>query len=406
MKTLALFPILVPKKGIDMSKWSVISCDQYTSEQHYWDKLEKFVGDAPSTLRLIYPEVYLSESNGEERIAKINSTMASYLKDGIFDEIKDSYILIKRSTRFGYTRLGLVAPVDLEDYSFIQPCSSVIRSTEDVVKDRIPPRLKIRRGAPIELPHIILLIDDRKHEILEPLYEQRAKFDKLYDFDLSMDGGHIEGYKVDAKLVHVLMDSYVKNTISNLYGKESNFVFAVGDGNHSLATAQAYWNEIKETLSEEERKNHPARFALCEIENLHSDGIVFEPIHRFVFNADVDFISYLKKELSGSGKVKVYGNGLEDEIAVDGNSAKAIADIQRVVDTYLKDHKECSIDYVHGADSLKGVSSENKGIAIYMPKLVKEDLFGYVLENGTLCRKSFSMGEADEKRFYLEAKRI
>lgn len=389
-----------------MTKWSVVSCDQYTSEPDYWSKLESIVKDAPSTLRLIYPEVYLSEAEPEKRIAKINETMKSYLDSGVFREIKDSYILIKRDTCLGHSRLGLVAPVDLEDYSFVQPCSSIIRSTEDVVRDRIPPRLKIRRGAPIELPHIILLIDDRKKEILEPLWEKRDSFEKLYDFDLNMNGGHIVGYKVDAGIVHAALDKYVENTVKTLYGKESNFVFAVGDGNHSLATAQAYWNEIKETLTEEERKVHPARYALCEIENLHSDGILFEPIHRFVFNADANFVNYLKDNLTGSAKVRVFSKDDEADICVDGNSAKAIADIQSVIDKYLKENKECSVDYVHGEESLKWVANANKGIAILMPKLAKEDLFGYVLENGTLCRKSFSMGEADEKRFYLEAKKI
>lgn len=389
-----------------MTKWSVVSCDQYTSEPDYWSKLESIVKDAPSTLRLIYPEVYLSEAEPEKRIAKINKTMKSYLDSGVFREIKDSYILIKRDTCLGHSRLGLVAPVDLEDYSFVQPCSSIIRSTEDVVRDRIPPRLKIRRGAPIELPHIILLIDDRKKEILEPLWEKRDSFEKLYDFDLNMNGGHIVGYKVDAGIVHAALDKYVENTVKTLYGKESNFVFAVGDGNHSLATAQAYWNEIKETLTEEERKIHPARYALCEIENLHSDGILFEPIHRFVFNADSNFVNYLKDNLTGSAKVRVFSKDGEADICVDGNSAKAIADIQSVIDKYLKENKECSVDYVHGEESLKWVANANNGIAILMPKLAKEDLFGYVLENGTLCRKSFSMGEADEKRFYLEAKKI
>ena len=389
-----------------MTKWSVVSCDQYTSEPDYWSKLESIVKDAPSTLRLIYPEVYLSEAEPEKRIAKINETMKSYLDSGVFREIKDSYILIKRDTCLGHSRLGLVAPVDLEDYSFVQPCSSIIRSTEDVVRDRIPPRLKIRRGAPIELPHIILLIDDRKKEILEPLWGKRDSFEKLYDFDLNMNGGHIVGYKVDADIVHAALDKYVENTVKTLYGKESNFVFAVGDGNHSLATAQAYWNEIKETLTEEERKVHPARYALCEIENLHSDGILFEPIHRFVFNADANFVNYLKDNLTGSAKVRVFSKDGEAGICADGNSAKAIADIQSVIDKYLKENKECSVDYVHGEESLKWVANANKGIAILMPKLAKEDLFGYVLENGTLCRKSFSMGEADEKRFYLEAKKI
>ena len=396
MEVLGNFSILIPNKNIDMQSWSVISCDQHALDIDYWMKLYKRVGKKPSTINLILPEAFLQTTSLNESLRKIIETMKSYLDSGIFREIKDNYILIRRDTCLGHSRLGLVAPVDLES----------IKLTEDVVRDRIPPRLKIRRGAPIELPHIILLIDDRKKEILEPLWEKRDSFEKLYDFDLNMNGGHIVGYKVDAGIVHAVLDKYVENTVKTLYGKESNFVFAVGDGNHSLATAQAYWNEIKETLTEEERKIHPARYALCEIENLHSDGILFEPIHRFVFNADSNFVNYLKDNLTGIAKVRVFSKDGEADICVDGNSAKAIADIQSVIDKYLKENKECSVDYVHGEESLKWVANANKGIAILMPKLAKEDLFGYVLENGTLCRKSFSMGEADEKRFYLEAKKI
>lgn len=390
--------ILLPRNA-DFEKWAVVACDQFTSQPKYWQELDSFVGDKPSTLRLIYPEVYLGEQNGDERIAKIHKTMAKYVADGVLQEHKNTFVLVKRTTAFGNTRLGLVAGLDLEDYCFTHPSHAQVRSTEDVVLDRIPPRLKIREGAPLELPHVILLIDDQKRCVLEKLAAKAN--DILYDFELNMNGGHLTGFKIAANEALELFDAYAQDKLA----VGDDFLFAVGDGNHSLATAQAYWNEIKQTLSEEERKTHPARFALCEIENLYDEGIVFEPIHRFVFGADEGLLEALKT-IGGDGRIKAFLNGKVVEISVPQNCAEAISAVQRTVEQYVAGHKGSKVDYIHGEDNLMQIASANEGVALIMPSLKKDELFSYVSAYGTLCKKTFSMGEAQEKRYYVEAKRI
>ena len=405
MKTIRSCDILVPN-GCEHEKWSVVACDQFTSEREYWHKLERYVGDAKSTLKLIFPEAYLEDDDKEERIENINRTMREYLDGGVFKTLKDSFIVCKRTTASGVSRLGIVLAIDLEDYCFTHPSRAYVRSTEGVVLDRIPPRLKIRQDAPVELPHIMLLIDDRKHRVIEPIWEGRADLEKVYDFDLNMGGGHLEGYRIDAQKVIDVFDKYV-DSVQDLYGEKTNdFIFAVGDGNHSLATAQAHWNRIKEGLTDAQKAVHPARFALCEVENLHDDGIVFEPIHRFVFGAKEDFIGYLQTALSGEKTIEAFDKNGNYTLKVDRVGAKAIKDIQDAIDAYLKEHSECSVDYIHGIEHLKDVAAHNVGVAIAMPKIEKDELFGYVLKNGTLCRKAFSMGEAEEKRYYFEAKKI
>ena len=405
MKTIRSCDILVPN-GCEHEKWSVVACDQFTSEREYWHKLERYVGDAKSTLKLIFPEAYLEDDDKEERIENINRTMREYLDGGVFKTLKDSFIVCKRTTASGVSRLGIVLAIDLEDYCFTHPSHAYVRSTEGVVLDRIPPRLKIRQDAPVELPHIMLLIDDRKHRAIEPIWEGRADLEKVYDFDLNMGGGHLEGYRIDAQKVIDVFDKYV-DSVQDLYGEKTNdFIFAVGDGNHSLATAQAHWNRIKEGLTDAQKAVHPARFALCEVENLHDDGIVFEPIHRFVFGAKEDFIGYLQTALSGEKTIEAFDKNGNYTLKVDRVGAKAIKDIQDAIDAYLKEHSECSVDYIHGIEHLKDVAAHNVGVAIAMPKIEKDELFGYVLKNGTLCRKAFSMGEAEEKRYYFEAKKI
>lgn len=404
MKTIRSCDILVPN-NCDHQKWSVVACDQFTSERGYWKKLEDFVGGADSTLKLIFPEAYLEDSDKDERIDNINRTMKEYLDGGVFKTLKDSFIVCKRTTASGISRLGIVLAVDLEDYCFTHPSNAYIRSTEGVVLDRIPPRLKIRQDAPVELPHIMLLIDDRKHSVIEPIWAAREGLEKVYDFDLNMGGGHLEGYRIDSQIVIDEFGKYV-DSVQDLYGTGKNdFIFAVGDGNHSLATAQAHWNRIKEGLTDAEKTVHPARFALCEVENLHDDGIVFEPIHRFVFGVGEDFIRYMQANLSGEKEVKAFDKNGEYVLKVDRIGAKAIKDIQSAIDEYLKAHGG-TVDYIHGIEHLKDVASRNDGVAIAMPKIEKEELFDYVLKNGTLCRKAFSMGEAEEKRYYFEAKKI
>lgn len=405
MKTVKPFDILVPAVA-EPEKFAVVSCDQFTSQRDYWEKLDEFVGDAPSALRLIFPEVYLEDGDYEERIKQINAAMYDYLDKGVFRTLKDSYILVRRQTAYGYTRLGIVAPVDLEDYSYEYPTEAVIRSTEGVVANRIPPRLKIRKDAPVELPHVMLLLDDRDKTVIEPFYKKRDTLEKLYDFELNMHGGHLTGWRIDAAELDAVLDKYVES-IKGLYGKESTLVFAVGDGNHSLATARAYWKDVKKTLTPEERENHPARYALVEIENLHCDGIVFEPIHRFVFGVDdSDFVLHMSTALKGKGRLNMFTTNMNYSVAVSDNSVQAIADIQAAIDAYISAHPDASVDYIHGLDNLHAVADTSDGVAVEMPCIAKEELFGYVVEHGNLCRKAFSMGEAEEKRYYFEAKRI
>ena len=405
MKTVKPFDILLPDVA-EPEKFAVVSCDQFTSQPEYWQKLSDFVGDAPSALDLIFPEVYLEDGDADKRIADINAAMNDYLEKGVFRTLKDSFVLVRRQTAYGYTRLGLVAPVDLEDYSYVHPTDAVIRATEGVVANRIPPRLRIRKDAPIELPHIMLLIDDRDKTVIEPFYKKRNELEKLYDFELNMNGGHLTGWRVDAAEVMAKLDEYAEK-VSTMYGKKTDFVFAVGDGNHSLATAQAHWNEVKKTLTPEQRENHPARYALTEIENLHCDGIVFEPIHRFVFGVDdADFVLYMSGALKGESRLNMFTTSMKYSIAVNSNSAEAIAEIQDAIDAYVNKHPEAHVDYIHGMEHLHSIADTSDGVAIEMPRIAKEDLFGYVVAHGNLCRKAFSMGEAEEKRYYFEAKRI
>lgn len=405
MKTLKPFDILLPDVA-EPEKFAVVSCDQFTSQRDYWEKLAAEVGDAPSALKLIFPEVYLEDGDAKERIAAINATMQSYLDGGVFRTLKDSFVLVKRETAYGNTRLGIVAPVDLEEYSYVHPTEATIRATEGVVANRIPPRLAIRENAPIELPHVMLLIDDRDKSIIEPYYKKRGELEKLYDFDLNMNGGHLTGWRLDAHEVMAKLDVYAKK-VRGLYGVDTDFVFAVGDGNHSLATAQAHWKNVRKTLSAEERENHPARFALVEIENLHCDGIVFEPIHRFVFGVDdADFVLYMSTVLKGESRLKMFTTNMEYSIAVNANNTEAIAEVQDAIDAYVSSHPGASVDYIHGLENLHSVADSSDGVAVQMPCIEKAELFGYVAEHGNLCRKAFSMGEAEEKRYYFEAKKI
>lgn len=405
MDTLKCFDILLPDVG-SLEKWAVVSCDQFTSQKEYWTRLNKFVGGEPSALRLIFPEVYLNDGDAENRIADINRAMENYIAGGVFKKLENSAVLVRRTTSSGAERLGLLVCVDLEDYSFNNPSNAVIRATEGVVADRIPARLAIRKNALLELPHIMLLIDDDKKTVIEPFYERHDKLEKLYDFDLNMNGGHLTGWRVDFESVDKAFDEYAPR-VKDKYAAETDFVFAVGDGNHSLATAQAHWNNVKKTLSENEMINHPARYALCEVENLHSDGLAFEPIHRFVFGADeTELVSFLSDRLQGDGMLKLFSKDVDFFVHIPKNGAEAIAAVQNALDVFADENPEASIDYIHGVGHLENLACENDGVAVVMPKIEKSELFSYVLEKGNLSRKAFSMGEAEDKRYYMEAKYI
>ena len=408
--------ILLPNKSVDMSKWAVVACDQYTSEPEYWEGVKKATEGSPSALNVIFPEVYLSKDNAPI-IESINKTMYEYLDTGVLQSIGEGFVLIERSTPITPKRLGLVMAVDLEDYSFVREDKANIRATEGTVVERIPPRVKIREHAPIELPHIMLLIDDRNKSVIEPLYENRDKLSKLYDFDLNMNGGHLRGWHVTdtAPVEKALAKLLDEDVLKEKYGSTDEvMLFAVGDGNHSLATAKACWNNLKATLSAEEQKNHPARYALVEVMNLHDEGLEFEPIFRSVFNVDTaDFLDGLYKAVKDSGlkcDYKCYTYTTKDgrkDLMLPSNAAVAVGLVQDFIDAYIKSHAGSEVDYVHGEDSLKQVTDAAPNrVAITLPPLAKNDLFDYVLKVGAFPRKTFSMGEAFEKRYYVEARKI
>ena len=394
--------IYLPRIGVDMSKYAVIACDQYTSNLEYWNSLKEEIGNSVSTFHMIYPEAYLENTDNESYITQINKNIDSYLKNNDLVDIGECFILVERVTTYGVRRLGLVISIDLEDYSYERGSNALIKASEATIVERIPPRLKIRKDAEVELPHVLVLFDDKEKTIVENLYLNRDKLEKVYDFELNKDGGHIRGYKVNN--TKEIIDKF-----NNLLVKNNNgLLFIVGDGNHSLATAKAHWDNIKKTLSEKERENHPARFALVEANNLYDEGIIFEPIHRVLFNVDDSFIDELRKITNGDyvSFTYSYRRGKE-ELRMDKNAPKAYKTIQTFLDSYMKEHPQVKIDFIHDEDELISVSNKNPhSIAIAMPALTKDDLFDYIAGDLVLPRKSFSMGHANEKRYYLEAKKI
>lgn len=398
--------ILLPNKGTDMTKWACVACDQFTSEPAYWGQLASVVGNAPSTLRLIFPEVYLGKDD-QTRIKSINDTMAQYVEEGIFNKY-EGLILVKRTLSNNHTRLGLMIAIDLEHYNYTQKNNALIKATERTVIERLPARINVRRNAPLELPHVMVLLDDPDMNIIESLYADCENFEELYDFKLNMEGGRVTGFAVPEprvtlnKIKALLNDdtSYAK------YGSEDKILFAVGDGNHSLATAKECWELTKKTLSPSECADHPGRFALVELVNLHDPSLVFEPIHRVIFNATDDFIVNMALHLSGDARIKAMYKDEEYLINVPVNPSDAINDIQSFIDDYIDNNPEVTQDYIHGDDNLIKVAKREMGIAIFMPTLSKSTLFEYSIRRGVLPRKSFSMGIAEDKRYYLEARTI
>ena len=408
--------ILLPKKGTDMTKWSVVACDQYTSEPDYWREVESIVGDSPSTLRLTLPEIFLEEDDVADRINKINNTMKEYLDKELFEEYKDSMIYLERTQKDGRVREGLIGMVDLEDYSFELGSQTLIRATEKTVIERIPPRLKVRENALIELPHIMILIDDEKKNIIEELKNKVTEEDTVYDFDLMENGGHIKGYKLSEDVSNEVIDKIEALTDKDYFEKKYNvkdkgiLLFAMGDGNHSLATAKACYEKIKET--DKDYLNNPARYALVELVNLHSSALEFEAIHRVLFDVDVnDLVDSLNKYYD----INEDGNGQKFELVTkdfdktlyisNPKSNIAVGSIQMFLDEYLSNHNG-KIDYIHGEDVTKELGSKENNVGIIFDAMSKNDLFKTVILDGALPRKTFSMGHSNDKRFYLEARKI
>ena len=397
--------ILLPNVD-NMTAWACIACDQFTSENEYWEKLEGQVKGCRTTLDLTLPEIYL-EDNADKRIEKINSNIKDYLSAGVFKALEKGFVLTIRKTPYVQRRIGLVTAIDLEKYEYTPGNKALIRATEGTIEERIPPRLKIRKNADVEFPHVMVLFDDERREITEQLFENRQNYKKVYDFELNMGGGHVEGYFIDDYQAVIdkfngLLDD---GRLTKKYGTVDKFMFAVGDGNHSLATAKAHWNNVKADLSEEEKQNHPARYALVELVNVYDEGIYFEPIFRYVFVLDKEKFLEGLKAVDG-GIMRVYANN-------DLSTVKGANDLPtgiRSVDAYVKSFIEQNggnVDYVHGEENLfKLVDARQDAVGILFEKLDKQDLFKYVSKNGAFPRKTFSMGEGVEKRYYLEGRRI
>lgn len=394
--------ILLPKKGTDMTAYAVIACDQFTSQIDYWDELKKKIGNKLSTFHMIFPEAYLEKINNEKYIKTINENIFEYLKTKMLEDIGPFFILVERLTSYGIRRLGLILSIDLEEYSYEKGKKCSIRASEATIVERIPPRLKIRKDAPIELPHTLVLFDDKDKSIIEPLYQNRSSLPCLYDFELNQNGGHIRGYQIKDT------DTVIKQ-FEALYKKNNNgLMFVVGDGNHSLATAKVHWENIKVNLSLKERENHPARYALVEANNVYDDGIFFEPIHRIIFTVDEDFTNGLKNVSCGEKTAYLYTkkNG-KIAFKTPTNGAETYQIVQNYIDKYLINHPNSKVDFIHDESSLIDVANKNNdSIAIIMPSLGKSDIFEFVAKDAILPRKSFSMGHASEKRYYLEAKMI
>ena len=424
---LAAPQIMLPKEGTDLQKWAVIACDQYTSELDYWKEVEANVGDAPSTLRLILPEVYLgieSEEQITERLKNIAKTASEYIEGGIWKTLGEGAILVDRATSLHPSRKGLIAAIDLEQYSFEPGNKEKIRATEGTVLSRIPPRVRIRANSPVELPHVMLLIDDPEDtvigEALKTLEERNSK--PAYDTDLFGRSGHIKGYFVNAETD--VFDKITNNLAELLDRSEDKMLFAVGDGNHSLASAKAHWDNIKDDLDIKERGDHPARFALVEIVNIHDKGLDFEHIHRVVFGMNRDTLvkkalEYFKdneasvddKKIDGAQSIVLVAEGADD-IVLNIKKAPhtlAVGSIQMFLDSLSSDTtldgSGIEVDYIHGEDSVRSLSKDSN-TGILLPDVKKDAFFATIAKEGVFPRKTFSMGEAFEKRFYLEAKMI
>ncbi|MDY3939590.1 MAG: DUF1015 domain-containing protein [Spirochaetia bacterium] len=425
--------ILLPKENIDLTKWAVVACDQFSSEPAYWDSVEQIVGNAPSTLRLTYPEAYLETGSKEARIETINRTMNEYLNNGMFRNIGKGIIYIERtfSDKKKAPRKGLILAVDLEYYDFQKGSVSLIRATEGTIQERIPPRVAIRKNAPIEFPHILILIDDRENRVMKAV--EKAAKSVVYDFDLMKNSGHLRGsflsnpQDTDAvcEALNTLAD---KEAFRNRYGSDDVLLFAVGDGNHSLATAKTLWETRKPSLTAAERETDPARYALVEINNIYDDGIVFEPIHRVLFDADTEKLKTAFAQEAGvrwtpctadAAALERFAENVTDkqkfylfdknncwEASVDTPLSTITAGtVQTVLDAFLK-KENGKIDYIHGIASTLTLGRQPHNIGIVLPNIAKEEFFETVIRDGAFPRKTFSMGEATEKRFYMEGKLI
>ena len=397
----------------DMRKWAVIACDQFTSDQAYWDRVRDTAKGSPSTINLILPEAELGTAQEAAHTKVINETMAEYMKNDIFTTYPHSLLYIERTLENGTIRPGLIGMVDLDAYDYNAGATSAIRATERTVPERIPPRQRVRRDAPIELPHILMLCDDHKKELIEPIAAKKDSLRKVYDFDLMEDGGHICGWLVEGDAVKAFEDclSAYSASVGEKYEGLNGvpMVFAVGDGNHSLATAKSCYEELKANNPGKDLSDHPARYALVELENIHDEAQVFEPIHRVIVNTDPEKLLKTLEETycaPGGFEVRWFIGDKSGTVCLDkAKSQLAVGALQGFLDAYLKENKG-DIDYIHDDDALISLAKQPNAIGFLLPAMEKSQLFRGVIADGVLPRKTFSMGHAREKRYYLEARKI
>jgi len=405
---IAVPEILVPGARTAVEKWAVIACDQFSSERSYWEETAALVGSAPSALNLIIPECYLEDGDKDERAKKANTAMADVMDKGVLEKLKPGFMLVDRSTPHVSHRQGLILAVDLESYDFSEGSKSRIRPTEGTIRDRLPPRMAVRRDALLDLPHILILIDDPENLVFSAAETAADKADKrVYDFNLMQGGGHITGRFVPEDGMDKLAGAF------ETLAERSDLLFAVGDGNHSLASAREIWREKKAAGAS---LDHPSRYALVEVENIHDSGLPFHPIHRVIFGVNPENIrAYLGKKL-GAETVASTG-GMIGIVFPDGSVIRwnikvpegrlAVEPLQEALDAYLEDHPDAEIDYIHGEGSVKDlVRAEGNRIGIILPDLDKSSFFRRITEIGPYPRKTFSIGEAVEKRYYLEAREL
>lgn len=403
--------ILFPKDA-DLSKWAVIACDQFTSDPAYWQRVRANAGTSPSTINLILPEADLGTNNEADAVKAINAAMEQYLNDGVFTCYTDSYVYIERTLADGSVRPGLLGMVDLDAYDFNVGSSSYIRATEKTVLERIPPRQRVRKDASIELPHVLMLCDDDKRELIEPITAIKDSLPALYDFDLMEQGGRIRGWLVQGDIAKAFDDRLTAYCakISDKYPGMTNadVLLAVGDGNHSLATAKSCYEALKAANPGVDLSNHPARFSLVELENIHDDSLVFAPIHRIIAETDAEKLlsdlaavcaddGYAVQWVIGSRTGTVYLDKAKGELA--------IAVLQAFLDKWLAENAG-EIDYIHGDEEVTELAQKPNSIGFLLPAMEKHQLFRGVISGGSLPRKTFSMGHAREKRYYLEGRKI
>ncbi|MCL2628565.1 MAG: DUF1015 domain-containing protein [Oscillospiraceae bacterium] len=395
--------ILLPKKEY-MEKWSVIACDQFSSQKDYWERVKTFAGDSPSALNMIIPEAYLEEGDEATQIRQISTAMQNYQSDGIFETIENSFIYVERTQPDGRVRRGIVGALDLDEYEFSDKNqSAAIRASEGTVLDRLPARIAVRKAASLELPHIMTFISDKDGLVIEKLAENAENLPLLYDFSLMEGGGHIKGRRVTGEAAENVMAA-----IRQLHTK-NDILMIMGDGNHSLAAAKVYWDELKLNLTEQEKEKHPARRALVEINNVYDPAISFEAIHRVLFNIDAP--EYIKafEDAAPKGSDYIVKWYFEDKSGEIGIKAECIGDMMTIMQDFMDNYVKKTgsiIDYIHGDDTSINLAKDKNTLGLLLPSMDKSDIFETVALRGVFPRKSFSVGHAKDKRYYLECRRI